>query len=46
MHAITARPVYDCRRRSLRTQLWGVFAGSECIVICTTYPSWITKGFA
>lgn len=36
--SITVRPVYECRRRSLR-QLWGVFASGVLTVITCRYPS-------
>lgn len=38
MQPITVRPVYNCRRRSLR-QMWGVFANGVLTVITTRYPS-------
>lgn len=36
--AITVRPVYDCRRRSLR-QMFGIYAGTTLTVITCGYPS-------
>jgi hypothetical protein len=35
---ITARPVYECRRRSLR-QMWGIYAGKVLTVVTLRYPS-------
>lgn len=40
--AITVRPVYDCRRRSLRQQ-WGVFANGVLTAITLRYPSQLMR---
>lgn len=39
---ITVRPIYDTKRPSLRSQLFGVFVDGALVLICTTYPSWVT----
>lgn len=43
MSRITCRPIYDTRRRSLRGQVWGVFAGDVLTVITTRYPSHLMR---
>jgi hypothetical protein len=35
---ITVRPVYECRRRSLR-QMWGIYADQVLTVVTLRYPS-------
>lgn len=37
---IVVRPLYSFRRPS-RRQLWGVFVGSQCVVVTRVYPSWV-----
>lgn len=40
---ITVRAIYDTKRPSLRKQQFGVFADGVLVLICTTFPSWVTK---
>lgn len=42
MSAVTVRPLYSFRRPS-RSQLWGVYIGSECVLITRVYPSWAVQ---
>jgi hypothetical protein len=39
MSAITVRPVYDCHLRSLRSQLWGIYAAGVLTIVTCRYPS-------
>lgn len=43
MSRITCRPIYDSRRRSIRGQVWGVFAGDVLTAITVRYPSQLMR---
>jgi hypothetical protein len=36
------RPVYDCKRVS-RRQLFGIYCDNVLLLICTRFPTWVTK---